>query len=433
MTRRAAAALAVAFTLLVAVMAAHEAEHVAQVVQKDALGASCPNDCRGLLGFAFDLEWIHFAYNASILAALVALVVGFGLWRRAWRERHPGAWSSLGAGIAIQGYHVVEHAEKLAQWFANGRRSPTPGILGHHFSLVELHFALNTLVFALVLGGYFGFGLHRRLWELRTPRRLALAGAAVALVAVATGFGWEQRPPTIRLAAGVHEGPLVLDRAQRLVGSPGTVVRGGILITADDVVVRDLTVSGGEHGIEVRDAQSVLLERVEVRGAELDGISVRRASVTIRDCAVRSAGDRAQGIDVSFALQLAPSVVHGCTVTGGAEGIVSHLARVHFHHNRVSGTGLRAIAVTEMSMGNVEKNEVRSALGIGIFCGDYSMCEIDQNTVRDTRPDRASGNPTRAGYAIVAHYWANAEVGDNEIASSAAGIGSFINATIERS
>ena len=88
------------------------------------------------------------------------------------------------------------------------------------------------------------------------------AAAPVALLAV-LGLAWAVEPPTVRLAAGIHDGPLVLDHAQTVVGEPGTVVRGGILITADDVTLRDLTVRGGEYGIEVRDAESV----------EIDGVS----------------------------------------------------------------------------------------------------------------------------------------------------------------
>ena len=36
---------------------------------------------------------------------------------------------------------------------------------------------------------------------------------------------------TVTLAAGVHQGPLVLDHEQILVGKPGAVVRGGGLLT----------------------------------------------------------------------------------------------------------------------------------------------------------------------------------------------------------
>ena len=104
-------------------------------------------------------------------------------------------------------------------------------------------------------------------------------------------------------------------------------MRGGIVITADDVTVRDLIVVGGTHGIEVDGADSVELERVQVEGAELDGIHVRRGQVEIRDCVIRSLpGAFVQGIDISFGFDRRPSLVDGCTVTGGLEGIVTHFA-----------------------------------------------------------------------------------------------------------
>ena len=96
------------------------------------------------------------------------------------------------------------------------------------------------------------------------------------------------KPPTVHLAAGVHQGPLVLDHAQTLIGERGAIVHGGIVITADDVTVRNVTVRGGENGIEVDGADSVELEDVVVEGAELDGINVRRSQVEIHDCTIRS-------------------------------------------------------------------------------------------------------------------------------------------------
>ena len=260
----------------------------------------------------------------------------------------------------------------------------------------------------------------------------ALAGAApVALLAV-VGMAWAVEPPTVQLAAGTHLGPLVLDHAQTVVGRPGTVVRGGILITADDVTVRNVTVRGGEYGIEVDGAESVELEDVVVEGAELDGINVRRGQVEIRDCEIRSLPEAfTQGIDISFGFDLRPSLVEGCTVTGGLEGIVTHFARVMIRDNRVSDTELRAITMTEMSMGTIEDNDVDGALGVGIFCGDYSHCEIDDNAVSDVRPDHASGDKGRRGIAIHAHYGAEAELDGNEVARSPGGIAASVDATIE--
>lgn len=256
---------------------------------------------------------------------------------------------------------------------------------------------------------------------------LALSAAVpVALVAV-LGVAWAAEPQVVRLPGGTIQGPLVLDEPQVLEGG-GTVVRGGIRITSDDVTVRDVSVHGGEIGIEVRDSEDVVLERVRVSGASLDGINARRSSLEIRDCQVDTpAVAGAQGIDISFARSLPMSLVERCVVRGGAEGIVSHLALVDFRENLVSGTTLRGIVVTEMSMGSVERNVVEDAVGVGIFCGDWSMCAISENSVSGTRSD-GSGNPTRDGHAVVSHYYSVAELDDNQLDRGAA---AFIHARFD--
>lgn len=411
--------LLVAFTLLLGMMAAHEAEHAAQLAQKNALGASCPNDCRGLLGFAFDIEWVHFAYNFSIWLALGALLLLIG-WRRS---------KLLTAAVAVQGYHVVEHVYKLAQWFANGGHSPTPGVLGKNFPLVELHFAINTVVFVLAVGAWVALRAPQELWTQRTPRRLALGGGLVALTVLATGWGWSERPPTMRLATGVHQGPLVVDRAMRVVGEPGAIVRGGIVVTADYVVLKGLEVRGGRNGIEVDGAEHVLIEDVRVRGAEEDGINARRSSVVIRRCDVVSSGEWTHGIDISYSFDLPPSLVSGCKVRGGLEGIVTHFAKATLQRNRVSGTSLRAITMTEMSMGAIRKNVVRGVRGVGIFCGDYSHCAVGGNDVSHVRPDRTSGDRTRSGVAIQSHYGSKVVLGPNRVVWSPGGIMAYSKAS----
>jgi nitrous oxidase accessory protein NosD len=278
------------------------------------------------------------------------------------------------------------------------------------------------------------------LWRITWPEEggelgragLTLAAAAPVVLLAVLGTAWAVEPPTVRLAAGIHQGPLLLDHAQTLVGERGTVVRGGIVITADDVTVRNVTVRGGEYGIDVDGAESVELEDVVVEGATLDGIHVRRGQVEIRDCSIRSLPEAfTQGIDISFGFDLRPSLVERCTVTGGLEGIVTHFARVMVRDNHVSGTELRAITMTEMSMGSIEDNEVDGALGVGIFCGDYSHCEIDDNAVSDVRPDRASGDYMRQGVAIQAHFGAEAELEGNRVARSPGGIAAYVDATIE--
>ena len=262
--------------------------------------------------------------------------------------------------------------------------------------------------------------------------RLGAVTAAMALgvVAFAGGVAWATAPPTIRLEAGVHRGPIVLDHAQTLVGEPGAVVRGGIVVTADGVRVEDVTVIGGEHGIVVDDAEGVVLDGVAVRDTRLDAIHARRSSIEVRDCRIGPLrAEYAQGIDISFAFDLAPSIVERCTVIGGREGIVSFSSHVQFRQNVVTGTALRGIAVNEMSEGVVEGNRVADADGVGIFCGDYSMCEITRNSVSDVRDETVKPPASALGLGILVHYGSKAAVEENSLARTA-GIGTFAGAEI---
>jgi len=246
------------------------------------------------------------------------------------------------------------------------------------------------------------------------------------------GVAWGTRTPTRTLEAGIHEGPLLLDRTQALIGKPGAVVRGGIRITADGVTVRGIRVVGGENGIEVDGATGVLIDRVEVVGASVDGINVRRATVQIRDCTIGDLRSRyAQGIDVSFSFDRAPSRIDGCTVVGGQEGIVSHFAQILIRRSNVRGATMRGITVTEMSMGRVEDNVVDSVFGVGIFCGDYSRCDVTGNTVRRTQPQRATDDRMRHGYAIQAHFGASARVANNRLHRNTHGVAAFAGAIID--
>jgi hypothetical protein len=255
--------------------------------------------------------------------------------------------------------------------------------------------------------------------------------AVLLIGAAAGGVAWAAEPPTVRLSAGTHRGPLVLDSAQKLIGEDGAVVEGGIVVTADDVTVRNVTVVRADNGIVVDGAEDVVLDDVRVYGASLDGISVRRSSVSISDCAVEEpGGEYAQGIDISFGFDLEPSSIRRCTVSGGQEGIVTHFAHVRIADNHVTGSSMRGITVTEMSMADVESNTVQRAHGVAIYCGDYSHCDIERNFVADTTPDMASGNKTRAGFGILAHFGAVAELKDNEIVRSPGGVASSLRSRI---
>jgi Periplasmic copper-binding protein (NosD) len=262
--------------------------------------------------------------------------------------------------------------------------------------------------------------------------RVGPGAAAVVAVALAAagGIAWANLPPTVHLAAGVHPGPLVITKRENLVGERGAVVHGGIVIRADDVSVRNVSVLGGENGITVEESRRVVLDGVRVAGAALDGIHVRRSQVTIRDCVIDSPAGWTQGIDLSFNADKGMSTIEGCTIVGGRQGIVIDSSSAMVSGNRVTATRLQAITMTEMSMGMIERNEVAGALGTGIVCDDASECMIERNRISGTRADRATDDESRHGYGIVSNYKARAELKENELLGNAHGVTAFAGAVI---
>jgi Right handed beta helix region len=359
-------------------------------------------------------EWWPVELAALMLGVGVALDVA--LYHRLLPYQ-PG-WAALPLGL-------LELAAVMTLALALGVSAPLPWALAFFAGAWLLAQILAHALFPTVRLTYGEDG-----GELGRMGALA-GGGALAVVAFAGGVAWATAPPTVTLEAGVHRGPLVLDRAQTLVGEPGAVVEGGIVVTADGVRVRGVTVHGGEVGILVEEAEDVVVEDVTVVGARMDGIAARGSSLAIRDCVVHGLADEhTQAIDISFAMTLPTSRVEGCDVTGGAEGIAIQMAHVEVHGNVVRDTRLRGISLNEMSMGLVSDNVVRNALGIGILCMDYSMCEIRENRIVGTRADRASQVRSRAGYAIVAHFGASADVKRNELDGNARTMRAFVNSEI---
>ena len=249
----------------------------------------------------------------------------------------------------------------------------------------------------------------------------------------AGGVAYAGRPPVVHLSAGVHEGPLRIDRRETLVGDSGAIVHGGIVVAASGVTIRNVSVMGALNGIVVQHANHVTLDHVSVSGAALDGIHVRDASVTIRNCTVDALGQRyGQGIDISYSLTRRMSLVSGCTVIGGQEGIVTHAAMAMLAGNTVTRTSLRAISMTEMSMGEIMDNEVRGALGVGIFCNDHSQCMVEKNVVAGTRPDDSAGDRARAGFGFLASFYATATLEHNRLAANPHAVGAVSDALVEQ-
>jgi hypothetical protein len=261
-----------------------------------------------------------------------------------------------------------------------------------------------------------------------------LAAVAVVLAFAGSAATYVVRlPPVVHLSAGVHRGPLVITRREVLQGEPGAVVRGGIVVAHDDVQIRNVTVVGGRNGITVDGVRGTVLDGVTVQGAKLDGIHVRLAGVVIRNCTVDMLGNRlGQGIDISFNMGMGMSMVEGCTIVGGQEGITTHSSGTDIVGNRVSRTTGEAIAVVEMSMGTAAHNTVRDALGVGLYCSDRSLCMFDHNTVIGTRPDRSSGIRTRRGFAVLADFQAEADLWRNTLAANPVAMGAVTGGTLER-
>jgi len=254
--------------------------------------------------------------------------------------------------------------------------------------------------------------------------------ASLAVLAGAGGFAWAKQPPTVHLSAGIHQGPLVITRRETLVGDRGAIVRGGIVIRANHVTVRNVAVLGGQNGFDVENVRDVVLDHVSVVGATLDGIHVRLAQVMVKGCTVASPAGYTQGIDISFAMGMGESMVEGCTISGGQEGIVTHSASVTVMGNRVSATSLRGIAMTEMSMGMIEQNQVTGSQGIGILCVDQSECMISRNQVSGTRSNPTSADLGQRGYGIESTFLSAAELSRNELYGNAHGIGTFSGGTV---
>jgi hypothetical protein len=353
---------------------------------------------------------------------LVALMAAVGLFLdlEVWHRLLPyqPAWAAVPLG-------AVELAALTAIVYGFGLQAPLVPALALFGAGWLTSFVLGQAGFPLLRLGYAEDGgeLGRAGVVAAVAVGLALAGSAATYVV--------RLPPVVRLGAGVHQGPLVITRREVLEGAPGAVVRGGIVVAHDDVQIRNLTVVGGENGITVDGVRGTVIAGVTVEGAKLDGIHVRLAGVVIRDCTVDMLGNRlGQGIDISFNMDLGMSMVEGCTVVGGQQGITTHSSATDIMSNTVSRTTGQAIAVDEMSMGMASHNTVRDALGVGLYCGDRSMCMFEHNTVIGTRPDTASGLRNRRGFGVFADFQSEADLWRNSLGANPVAAGAITGATL---
>lgn len=356
---------------------------------------------------------------AALLPVFAAACVLTAVLHRWWPVEAAGLMLGVGVALDLQAYHrllpyqpgwaalplgALELGALMLAMRAAGVAAPV-------WQAVAL-FAAGWTVSQVL--GHAGFPL-LRLSYMEDGGELGRLGiaSAVAIGVTLAGAGataYALRPPVVHLAAGVYRGPLVITRREVLVGAPGAVVRGGIVVRARGVTIKNVSIVGGENGITIDGYRDTVLDGVSVSGAKLDGIHVRLAGVVIKNCTVDMLGNPlGQGIDISYNMDMGMSMVEGCTVTGGMEGITTHSSMTQVMDNHVSRTTMRGISVTEMSMGMVMDNDVQDSRGIGIWCNDRSMCSIEHNTVVDT-----SGT----GFGVLASFQSEADLRGNQLGAN---------------
>jgi parallel beta-helix repeat protein len=370
------------------------------------------------------------------VAAASGLALAEHRW---WPVEAVGLMLGVGLALDVQAYHRLLPYQ--------------PGWAALPLGLVELGLVLLFMrlagvvaplgqAFALFAGGWLlaqllgqaGFPLLRLSYaedggELGRLGAVAAVAVGVAL-ASAGATAYALLPPVVHLAAGVYQGPLVITRREVLVGAPGAVVRGGIVVRASGVTIKNVSVVGGDYGIEISGYRNTVLDGVSISGAKLDGIHVRLAGVVIKNCRIDMLGNPVgQGIDISFNMNMGMSMVEGCTLVGGMQGITTHSSMTDIVGNQISRTTLQGISVTEMSMGMVMDNQIRDARGVGIYCNDRSICSIRRNTVIDTRAD-PSGDRTRRGIGVLASFQSEADLWQNELAANPLPFGTVLNSEV---
>ena len=261
-----------------------------------------------------------------------------------------------------------------------------------------------------------------RLWLLGVAAMLALTacsrdavvdvdgdlGAAIAVARPGT---------TLMLAGNEFQGPIVIDKPLRLIGSQGTVIVGSpdspavTIKHTEDVTLSNLSIRGGDSGVFIRSSVGVVLEGIRITESQWHGVFAHDAEVEITDCEI--SGLRAakpQGIEIINSDSRPASVVSGCRIEGPVfEGIVAHVSKVTFEDNIVIGAAPRGIVITEMSVGTMIGNRVIDGSGSALFCGDMSRCSIIDNDIQ--RISAVPGGYRSAmGHGLVVHFHSTAYV-----------------------
>ena len=211
--------------------------------------------------------------QSRLASAVPVLVLAFAL-HRWWAIELVALMLAIGLVLDLVYDRVLEYQPG---WLALPLGALELGLVYSAMRVVDL---MAPLRWALLLYGVgwlaaqvFGQALFPRfrLEYAETGGELGRVGAVTAIAVVGAalaglGAAYSVRPPTVHLH-GTVQGPLVIRHAQTIVGG---VVKGGIVIRADHVTLRNVTVQGGENGIDIeglapRDAEGRARRRVRAR------------------------------------------------------------------------------------------------------------------------------------------------------------------------
>jgi parallel beta-helix repeat protein len=195
---------------------------------------------------------------------------------------------------------------------------------------------------------------------------------------------------TIQLGPGTY-GPIVITRPISIVGAPGRASRfvapdGATVIAVrgvHGVRIQGVAIQGGDFGITVDEAEAVQLIGNQVLGAQVVGIRLSRAAALIKKNEIRAgSGPYGMGIELANTMSRPASVITANLVVGATrEGIILHNSHAMIEGNTVTGSGLRGVSISEMSMATVEKNTIMDNADAGIWVVDSSVADIAGNHI----------------------------------------------------
>ena len=207
---------------------------------------------------------------------------------------------------------------------------------------------------------------------LQLPGRSAPQGTALGRAVQGAAAG-----DTVRIPAGTHAGPVVIDRRMVLLAEPGAVLDGGgrgtvLTVRADSVVINGLAVRGSGRSLD-RDEAAIKLERCT-------GCRVENVQVT----------DMLHGI---YLLRSNDVTISGTRITGtdsveSSRGNGIHLFDSRGNHltgNHISGT--RDGMYFSFASGNqITGNDIR-----GVRYGLHYMYSDDNRFERNVFAENAAG------------------------------------------